>query len=333
MNENQLHYKVSVALCTHNGQAHFLDQLDSILAQSVSVHEIYIFDDASNPAFRKMIKEQIEKNNILFPNIAIYSKFNNPALGVAKNFEAAIQNCTGDLIFLADQDDTWVPNKVETICQFFQDNSDVSLVFTDAQLVDEMALPLKKTLFETLYISKSEINEVLTNRGIHTLARRNIVTGATVAMRRELRADAGAIPDGWIHDEWYAMVAAVRGQLGLISDSLINYRQHGANQIGVRSLSLKGKLGRLKVSRTQWNARLLRRAHSLESWVSTSGYSEDEVQSIVAREKVIHEIVRNQYPGSRLRRIIPVFKETKTGRYKSCGLGIQDIARDLIQPV
>lgn len=333
MKENHRFKKISVALCTHNGQAHFVDQLNSILNQTMSVHEICIFDDASSPKFRTMILEQVKRCKDLFPKITIHTRFNNPALGVAKNFEAAIEACTGELILLSDQDDIWSETKVESIFLYLVENPQHSLVFTDARLVDENALELKKSLFKTLYISPQEIEEVFTNQGMHTLARRNIVTGATVALTKELRESAGSIPEGWIHDEWYAMVAAMKEELGLILKQLIDYRQHGSNQIGVKSLSLRGKFGRLKVSRTAWNLRLLRRALSLEEWVAQSGYSAFEIQSRIAKEKVAHEVIRNEYPASRIRRIFPVFREVRTGRYRSCGLGVQDIVRDLVQPV
>jgi glycosyltransferase involved in cell wall biosynthesis len=328
-----MQHNISVAMCTHNGQAHFKEQLHSILNQSVTVQEICIYDDASEPQFRDLILEEIRISKKQFPEVTFRTKFNNPALGIAKNFESAIQACLGNIIFLSDQDDIWVPTKVERVSNYFDQNPQHSLVFTDARLVDEDGIPLKKTLFETLYISPSELNEIIDNKSILTLARRNIVTGATVALKSGLREVAGQIPEGWIHDEWYAMVAAMRAELGLLPTELIDYRQHGGNQIGVKSLSLRGKLGRLRVSRGNWNARLLRRAQSLSDWVISQGYPVQDIQTLVAQAKVAHELVRNGYPKSRLRRPIHILREIKTGRYKSCGLGIQDIVRDLVQPV
>ena len=77
------------------------------------------------------------------------------------------------------------------------------------------------------------------------LLRRNLVTGATVVVRRDAATAALPVPEGWIHDEWIAVTCALGGGVRLLPEPTIDYRQHGANQIGVRRLTLRQKVARL----------------------------------------------------------------------------------------
>lgn len=321
----------SVALCSHNGEKFFKEQLDSILNQTVPVQEIIISDDNSQPIFQKFLQKSVDDAKKVFPEIQIRLVLNSKTLGVTKNFEQAARLCSSDIILFADQDDIWAEDKVKIIRDEFLNRPSIDLIFSDAALIDSQGNSLHKTLFRTLYISQFEINEILTGAGYRTLARRNIATGATFAFRREILDIAVPVPDGWIHDEWFAMVAAMKNNLFLIQTCLISYRQHESNQIGVKSLSLRGKFRRLLISREGWNKRLLTRALSLHRWVSDQ-FLENSPQLEVSSQKLIHEQVRSSYPSSRLLRVWPILKEVSSGRYRSCGLGLQDIFRDLVQP-
>src|SRR6476659_477323 len=100
--------KISVALCTYNGERFLNEQLESILAQTFPVTEIIVCDDGSTDDTSTML-QQFERR--YFNLFKIYVNAEN--LGVIKNFEKAISLCAGDIIFLADQDDIWEINKVE----------------------------------------------------------------------------------------------------------------------------------------------------------------------------------------------------------------------------
>ena len=86
------------------------------------------------------------------------------------------------------------------------------------------------------------------------------MTGATAAIRRRLAAVAVPFPAEWVHDEWLAMVAASIGRIVPLDEQLIDYRQHGGNEIGAVELTFRGKLGRLIAPGRQRNERLLARA-------------------------------------------------------------------------
>jgi len=106
--------KTSVAMCTHNGEKYIKTQLESILTQTIAIDEIVICDDRSNDNTIAII-EQIQLEN---PNkISLYKNHEN--IGSTKNFEKAISICTGDYIFLSDQDDIWKVNKFEKVIKNF----------------------------------------------------------------------------------------------------------------------------------------------------------------------------------------------------------------------
>lgn len=95
--------KLSVALCTYNGESFLQQQLDSILQQELSVDEIVICDDGSTDRTISIIESY--KQRYHYPTFILEQNKKNK--GVRKNFEYAISLCSGDIIFLSDQDDVW----------------------------------------------------------------------------------------------------------------------------------------------------------------------------------------------------------------------------------
>lgn len=315
--------RVSVALASHNGAEFLVQQIDSILDQSRPVDEIVISDDASTDDTMSVAKRCLAT----FTG-DIHYLHNDCALGVTRNFEQALRACTGEVIFLTDQDDVWHPDKVSAVLDAFGDNQ---MVFTNALLIDSRGEEFSGgvTLFDALGISDWERNQCQNGQSWPVLMRRNIVTGATTAIKRSLLDAAGEFPTSWVHDEWLAVVAASRGALGILDECLLDYRQHDANQIGVSKITNSTRIHRLRTPRTQRNARLLARASDLADRSQAWGAA----RHAEAMQKLAHEKVRSALPVGKLARISPVLAEKKTGRYEFYGLGMQDVVRDLMQPV
>jgi glycosyltransferase involved in cell wall biosynthesis len=99
---------ISVALCTYNGEEFLPKQLDSIKQQTCQVHELIVCDDGSRDATLTILEKF--KDSVPFP---VHIHQNSSNLGSSKNFEQCLQKCSGEIIFLCDQDDVWMPNKVE----------------------------------------------------------------------------------------------------------------------------------------------------------------------------------------------------------------------------
>ena len=326
---------VSVALCTHNGAAFVTEQLLSILNQSRPPAEIVVSDDNSTDDTLAVIDRVGTAWRADHPAVTVAVRIlRNPvALGVTANFEQAIAACTGDLIALSDQDDVWHADRLAKIVAVFERRPQLALLHTDARLVDSDGHPLGVTLLNTLRVSSADRYAVHSGSAIDALLRRNIVTGATLVLRRDLAARARPFPAEWVHDEWLAIVAAATGTVDLLEEPLVDYRQHDGNQIGASSLDAAGRLGRLTAPRTARNARLLARARVLQerSVALRPRPSADVLGRINA--KLAHERMRSGLPASRLRRLPPVFRAWSAGDYSRFGLGLPDVLRDLTQPV
>jgi hypothetical protein len=208
-------------------------------------------------------------------------------------------------------------------------NPEIQVVHSDAELVDEGGHGSGATLFQALGIGQSEISAIHAGKALPLLLRRNIVTGATLMLRRELAVAAAPFPDAWLHDEWLAMVAASRGGLDVVDRPLIRYRQHGANQVGAARLSLVGKFRRMIEPGTERSSRLLARAERLAEWAAVSRPD----LAPTAAEKAAHERVRSSLPSARRARVWPVLRELGTGRYGRFGRGPLDAVRDVLQPL
>lgn len=220
--------KSSIALCTYNGAKFLAGQLESFLRQTRLPDELVVCDDRSTDETIGILEDFAR--DAPFP-VRIYVNENN--LGSTKNFERAISFCTGDLIFLSDQDDVWENKKISRMVSIFDQNPDTILAFSDAEIVDENLKSLGKSLWETTFndrkrnlVSKENFFGILLNEGI--------VTGATVCFKSELKDYILPIPilGNFIHDGWIALVAAQLGKVEFLSEKLIKYRQHSNQQIG-----------------------------------------------------------------------------------------------------
>ena len=240
--------KISVALCTYNGEKFLEKQLDSILNQSVPVTEIVVCDDISSDS-TKSILEKYDSNN---PGIfRLY--FNEENLRSNKNFEKAIGLTTGDYIFLADQDDIWVKDKVKKTIAVFDENPTAEGVFSDATLVDDnddilfddISLWDSVYFFEKLMKKPIDLYKLLICKG-------NYLTGATLCIKKTVKDFCfpfKTIEKTFLHDEWFAFILSERKTLFYSTEKLISYRIHSGQQMGVGNIkknaeAVSGKMPR-----------------------------------------------------------------------------------------
>ncbi len=317
---------ISVALCTRDGAAYIGDQLRSILAQTVRPAEIVVSDDASSDDTVAQVERIMAEEG---GDIVLRVMRNDPPLGVTANFERAILACRSGFVALCDQDDIWTPTRLGDALTVLEARPGISLVHSDAALIDGSGGALGSTLFEALGVGEAEVAAIHAGRALELLLRRNIVTGATLLMRRELAETAAPFPPAWLHDEWLAIVAAARGGVDVVDAPLISYRQHGANQVGAVRLSLLGKLRRMAQPGSERSARLLERATQL----ALRAPDLDPQLAAAAVDKLAHERMRSALPALRVARVAPVLRELRTGRYGRFGRGPADAVRDLVQPL
>jgi glycosyltransferase involved in cell wall biosynthesis len=323
--------RVSVALCTHNGSRYVETQLKSILGQATPPDEIVLSDDASTDDTVSIAREVLARAGTTAPDLTVL--VNSEALGVTKNFEQAIRACTGDLIALSDQDDSWHRNRLARVIPEFDAREDLDLVFTDADLVGADGESLDRTLFGVLEISEADLRAVNSGNAFSVFVRRNIATGATVMFRRRLLERALPFPSSWVHDEWLAIIAAATGNLDAIAEPLIDYRQHAANAIGVAYPTLIRKVRRALEPRGGRNVRLSRQFADLAVRLQSAPFTVSEETLRDALEKSRFEQARVALPSARVLRLGTVLSAHRRGWYsRFASQGRLDVVRDLLQP-
>ena len=330
----QVSPSVSVALCTHNGTPYLAEQIASILGQSELPGQLVLSDDASTDGTVARATELVERYRADHPAamIELLVIENGTALGVTRNFEQAIGACTGELVVLCDQDDVWATDRVALATAQFAARPDLLLLHANARLVDAAGAPIGYSLFDGIALTPAELAEIHAGDEFRTLLRRNVVTGATTMFRRTLFEHAAPFPAPWVHDEWLAILASILGTTDALTEPLIDYRQHGSNQIGARKRSLGGMLAELGESRTERGAYLVARAEALQARLESLGGLVPRTALDLVVRKVAHERRRRDLPAFRLARLAGVIRESRSGEYAHFGRPRYDIVRDLFQP-
>jgi glycosyltransferase involved in cell wall biosynthesis len=206
--------KISVIIATYNGVAYLKNQIDSILSQNCQPTEILVGDDGSTDGTQNLVSRYLEKIKL----------FSEPSIGgVASNFERLLIKTQGDWIAFSDQDDIWLPEKLQVLA----DNTDsCELVHSDALLIDSSGNLIADSQKQYAGINPYQ------NSPLEILGK-NVVTGCTMMISRKLFSAVLPFPKGIVyHDWWLAFVAAKRKSIVYIDTPLILYRQHENNFSG-----------------------------------------------------------------------------------------------------
>ncbi len=316
--------RVSVVVCTYNGEKYLRDQLQSILDQTRPPDEVIISDDGSADSTLEIIEEFASSSGGPQPPVWRVETRRTP-LGVSGNFASALAKARGEFIALADQDDVWEPDRLEKALAHFHDG--VLLVHSDATLIDASGRPTG-TLMSALRLTSSERRNLLSGRALTALLRRNVVTGATTMIRASLLEQALPIPEGWVHDEWLALVAAAQGGVVFQEGPLIRYRQHGNNEIGASKTDYDEATRRLREKRSDFFARKLRRNDGIAALLENKPAWMDSAAHSSLAAKVEFDQWRSTLPSSRVRRLVPVLRRWFTGHYGRYARGYLDVIRD-----
>ena len=222
--------KIDVLLATYNGEKYLREQIDSILNQTYSNIRLVISDDCSKDNTRKIIKEYEEKDD------RVISYFHEKNLGYVKNFEFLLTKVENDIYMLSDQDDVWLPTKIEhTYNKMVETNAD--LVFTDLEVVDENLKMMYPSFNDYMKLSR-KIKKYKTDYRLQYLY--NCVSGCTLMSKKKFLDMILPIPTQSkyaIHDTWIATAIANNGKVEYLDEKTILYRQHGNNQVGTEKVS------------------------------------------------------------------------------------------------
>lgn len=317
---------LSVALCTFNGARYLGAQLASIAAQTRAPDELVVGDDGSRDGTLDILSAFATRAG--FP---VRVTVNARTLGSTKNFEAAVGRCTGDLIALADQDDVWHPRKLEVLGAALAAAPDAAAAFSDARLVDADGRPLGRTLWASVDVRPDIQQALRAGRGLRVLMRKSVVTGATLLFRAEYRRLVLPVAPAAVHDAWIALLLGAVAPLVPVAEPLVDYRQHGGNQIGAAAPTIRDRV------RAVWRPRAMASVPSFADWVTTA-----EQRLAQHREAVLdpdalallgdharHLRLRARLPARRVRRLAPVWQELRAGRYARFSNGLLSAAKDL----
>lgn len=322
--------RLSIVVCTYNGAAYLQAQLDSLLTQTRLPDEIVIGDDGSIDATLSISQEFAERARHV--GVQVQLRRNPHNLGYVRNFSAGLRQAEGDLVFLCDQDDVWRPDKLARMAARFEDDPQLLLLHSDARLVGADGESLQCSLFEALQLTPQEKLDIHDGRAFEVAMRRSFVTGATAALRRDLVELALPVAQDWIHDEWLTVVAAASGGVDFIDAPLIDYRQHGANQIGARKRTLAMKWQDLLLPRGQQLADEAHRLQRLEDFFTQAAFSGGADRAVQVRQKRTHFEQRVAIGHlARLHRILPILHEARKGFYRRYGTGGRSMLRDLLR--
>lgn len=200
---------ISVCIPTYNGEKFIKEQLDSILPQLLDEDEVIISDDSSTDNTINIIKSYNDKRILIFEN----NNFKSPIY----NLENALLKAKGDYIFLSDQDDIWLSNKVEIVMNNLKD---YSCVISDAYVINEKKEIICNSFFMINKTKYGKIYNVLKNGYL----------GCCMAFTKEIKDLSIPFPKRLpMHDIWIGNIAAFHKSVQFINVNLIYYRRHGLN--------------------------------------------------------------------------------------------------------
>lgn len=319
--------KISVAMCTYNGARYLADQLDSIARQDRRPDELVVCDDRSTDKTGEIVQEFARR--VEFPVRFVVNDIN---LGSTRNFEKAIGLCSSEIIVLSDQDDVWCGDKLSRIAEAFSRGEEVGAVFTDADIVDQDLRPLGYNLWDAVFFREFERRLAANGRLFDVLLRHNVVTGATMAFLSKYRNLIVPIPRSWVHDGWIALVISAVASVTAIDKPLIQYRQHGKNQIGALRKRL---IDQVRIARNtniavytdlidQYSHALFRLRNMQSEVISPSKLSklENKVKHLAVRAKMARKLEILRMPTIAL--------ELLALRYHRYSNGWLSVARDLL---
>lgn len=231
------HLPVSVAIATYNGEKYLEEQLDSILSQSLRPVELIICDDQSTDGTAAILEKYQQKGLLRY-------YVNKDRLGFVGNFKRAVSmTLDTNYVALSDQDDIWLPGKLQAAAgamMKLEEGNKPSMVYSDLVLVDENKNLLNKSF-------RNELGQDVYKHCLETLLFGGFVNGCTMLMNPAMRNYFQTIPDNSAvdHDTWITLIAYTFGQVGVVPDSLIQYRKHSNNASEVNDFRKKSRFQRL----------------------------------------------------------------------------------------
>lgn len=221
--------KISVALAAYRGEPYIAEQLASVLSQLGPADEVIVSDDDAAGGSLAVARALGDSRIICL---------RGPGKGVVKNVENAIHACTGELIFLCDQDDVWLPGKVGAVVKAVEGGAKV--VLHDAKVTDA-----------GLQITAESFFSVRGSRpGFWRNLLKNSFVGCCMAFTASYKDRFLPFPEKLpMHDWWIGLLASRdKGAVAFLNEPLLLYRRHPGTVTGAGTGFLQ---------KIAWRARML----------------------------------------------------------------------------
>lgn len=203
---------ISVAMAVYNGEKYIREQILSILKQLKCNDELVISYDKSSDNTYRIISDLAVRDN----RIKIFS---GPSCGIVKNFENALRHCKNDYIFLSDQDDIWLDDKIIKVVKAFKSSS-ANVILHDCFLINEKNEIINQSFFKLRGCRQGFLFNIL----------RNSYMGCCMAIKRDFLINVLPFPKKIpMHDQWIGLIAEKKGCAYFLDSPLIKYRRHSNN--------------------------------------------------------------------------------------------------------
>lgn len=286
---------VQILLATYNGALHLAAQLDSLLAQTCTDWQLLARDDGSTDATAAILADYRAR----FPDRIAIMAGDGRRLGACGNFALLMAEADSDYLMFCDQDDIWLPEKVERTLAAMRGverqygAGTPLLVHTDLRVVDERLQPVADSLW------RFQHSDPLRGGALNRLLVQNCATGCTVMINSSLRDLALPLPaEAVMHDWWLALVAAAFGAIGQVAETTMQYRQHRNNDTGARQWSADyagRQLTRLREQRAVMTRLQRQGAAFLERYRDRLSPAQREMLSVYSRLDSFNGMQRRWY--------------------------------------
>ncbi len=235
---------VDILLATYNGAAFLAPQLDSLLAQTHANFRLIVSDDGSSDDTLAILR----RYEGAFGGRMLLLPLQPKGGGVIRNFErlmrASLDDDRAAWIAFCDQDDVWLPEKTARLLAAVQaleartGDTTPCLAHSDLTVVDERLQVISPSFAAFQRIDPADVTA-------RTLLSVNQVTGCAMLINRALLQLALPLPPEAVMHDWWLAVLSGSGARHYLPEPLMQYRQHGRNQIGARDRGLPSRLMRL----------------------------------------------------------------------------------------
>jgi glycosyltransferase involved in cell wall biosynthesis len=231
-------------MATYNGERFIAAQLESLAAQTLAPTELVVCDDGSSDGTVAIVEAFARKAPFEVRLIR-----NEKNLGYIRNFEKALSLCTGEVVFLSDQDDVWFPEKIDHVLAVFA--AEQAAAVLNDQIIADGEL-------------RSSGQSKLANIRQAGLSDDVMITGCCTAINASLKALCLPFPESIpAHDIWIGRMAVLLGVRRVLDEPLQLYRRHGDNTSNWM-FSADRPVGRLRMLRSEgWRDRRDRRRRNL----------------------------------------------------------------------